>query len=133
MSMHKILIVEDDLSLRELYKYLFTDLGYTAETAENGRKALEKISSDIPDCMLLDITMPEMDGIEFIKRLHMSPSNPRAKDVPFIVMTGESHLDDTIKTAFKRNSSCRAIVPKISNPNNVAKMVQKILNAHEKK
>lgn len=131
--MHKILIVEDDISLRELYKYLFLELGYSTETAENGRKALEKLSTAIPDCMLLDITMPEMDGIEFIQRLQKFPLAPRAKDVPFIVMTGESHLDATIKTAFKRNSSCRAIVPKMSNPNNVAKMVQKILNTHARK
>lgn len=129
--MHKILIVEDDLSLRELYQYLFLELGYTAETAENGHKALEKLATDVPDCMLLDITMPGMDGIELIKRLHKFPPNLRAKDVPFIVMTGENHLDDVVKAAFKGNSSCRAILPKMSNPNNVAKMVQKILDARD--
>ena len=129
--MHRILIIDDDFFLGELYKDLFTELGFSAETAENGRKALEKLSASMPDCMLLDISMPEMDGIEFIKMLHKFPTCLRAKDIPFVVVTGESHLDASMKTAFKNNSSCRAILPKMSNPNTVVKTVQDILTPRD--
>ena len=58
----KILIVDDEEQLRKLYKTVVTSLGYEAETAVNGKDALEKLAAINPDLIITDTNMPEMDG-----------------------------------------------------------------------
>ncbi len=65
--MRRILIIDDDEGIRELYKYFFTNQGYEVETAESGSDGLEKASVFNPDCMLLDILMPGITGAEFAR------------------------------------------------------------------
>jgi CheY-like chemotaxis protein len=67
----KILVVDDEEPLRDLYSRVITYLGYTVETAENGEEALEKIHSNkfVPDLIILDITMPKMNGLELATRI----------------------------------------------------------------
>ncbi|MFA6435311.1 MAG: response regulator [Elusimicrobiales bacterium] len=126
--MNNILIVDDDYSIRELYKYIFAELGYTVETAVNGREALEKIKAFKPDCMLVDISMPEMDGCEFIARLNRPPVDPALKKVPFIIMTGENYMDMKIQDAFQGNAACKGFMPKMSEPDSVARAIHEILS-----
>lgn len=124
--MQRILIIDDDYSVRELYKYIMRDLGYEVETANNGREGLGKIAVSIPDCMLIDISMPEMTGAEFAKELHNSP-DPILREIPFVVLTGENYMDVNIQYAFQGNHSCKAFLPKITSTDSVIKAVQTIL------
>lgn len=126
--MANILIVDDDYSVRELYKYILENFGHTVMTAKNGKDALEKIVGFVPDCMLVDISMPEMDGREFISSLKRPPFTPRMKDIPFVVLTGESVLDLDMQYTFQENGACRAFLPKMSDPDSVAKKVLDILS-----
>jgi len=67
--MKKILIVDDEESIRFLYKEELEEDGYIVECAKNGEEALEKLVVFKPDLISLDIKMPVMDGIEALKRI----------------------------------------------------------------
>ena len=67
--MKKILIVDDEESIRLLYKEELEEDGFAVEVARNGKEALEKLSLFRPDLITLDIKMPVMDGIEALKRI----------------------------------------------------------------
>ena len=67
--MKKILIVDDEESIRFLYKEELEEEGYIVECAKNGEEALEKLIIFKPDLISLDIKMPVMDGIEALKRI----------------------------------------------------------------
>lgn len=128
--MAKILIIDDDYSIRELYKYILTELGYLVETAKDGRDGLAKVRSLKPDCLLLDIDMPRMTGDELARELRESPDSA-LRDIPFLVLTGESVMNLSIQYEFQHNSSCKAFLPKMSSPDLVTKKLQEILRQRD--
>lgn len=65
--MKRILIIEDELPLREAFAFLLQSEGYEVQVAENGKVGLEKLAEFEPDIILLDLLMPVMNGIEFLK------------------------------------------------------------------
>jgi CheY-like chemotaxis protein len=65
----KVLIVEDDDAIREIYAMKFELAGFTTEVAENGAEALGKVAKFNPNFILLDMMMPVMSGQEFLERL----------------------------------------------------------------
>jgi two-component system response regulator (stage 0 sporulation protein F) len=67
--MKKILVVDDEESIRLLYKEELEEEGFIVELAQNGKEALEKLPLFKPDLITLDIKMPIMDGIEALKRI----------------------------------------------------------------
>jgi CheY-like chemotaxis protein len=80
----KILIVDDEECIRDCLTYVFTKRGFIAENASNGEEALEKISQDKPDIIILDIAMPVMDGIQLCRNLKDNPDN---WDIPIIFLS----------------------------------------------
>ena len=64
-----ILVVDDEENIRLLYKEELTDEGYNVTLASSAEQALEKINQQTPDLITLDIKMPGMDGMEFLKKL----------------------------------------------------------------
>ncbi|MCE6989030.1 response regulator transcription factor [Dyadobacter sp. CY323] len=69
----KVLVVDDDSDIVELLEYNLTKEGYSVLTASNGKKAIEIAKSFIPDLILLDIMMPQLDGIETGRLLRQNP------------------------------------------------------------
>jgi DNA-binding response OmpR family regulator len=69
MKQLKILIIEDDIFLQELYRDLLTQEGYIVATASTGNEGYEKIEQDDWDLILLDIILPQIDGFQIIKKL----------------------------------------------------------------
>lgn len=67
--MKRILIVEDETLLREMYCEELTDLGYTVTSAINGREGLEAVTRDCPDLVVSENAMPVMSGLEFVRVL----------------------------------------------------------------
>jgi two-component system, response regulator, stage 0 sporulation protein F len=65
----RILVVDDDEGLRDLYEETLSDEGYDVLTAENGKEALQKLEKEKPDLVVLDIIMPKMDGMEALGRI----------------------------------------------------------------
>jgi PAS domain S-box-containing protein len=79
-----VLIVEDDSTTRQMFQRILSKENWAVTTAQNGRVALEKVAMQIPDLILLDLMMPEMDGFQFISALRSQPSY---RQIPVIVIT----------------------------------------------
>ena len=86
-STRHILIVEDDGDLLEVLKFVLEDEGYRVSTAEGGAEALSAASSQEFSLVLLDVSMPDMSGIEVAKRLR---ADPRTANVRLALHTGRS-------------------------------------------
>ena len=92
--MTKILIADDAPDILELLTCMLRMDGYEVVAAADGRRAIELASTEGPDCILLDVMMPEMDGIEACRRLK---ADPRLRPIPVILVTGKAADDDVVK------------------------------------
>ena len=92
--MPKLLIVDDEADVREFAKRFFTKRGIDVTTAAGGREALEIISRERPDLVLLDVRMEEMTGVEVLKELR-----GKQDDTKVIIVSGVN--DEEIITAAK--------------------------------
>lgn len=70
----KILIVDDEPDLLDVLSFVFEGSGWKTSTALNGKVALEKIEQMVPDVILSDINMPEMNGLKLLEELHNKES-----------------------------------------------------------
>lgn len=86
-----ILIVEDDDSIREIVQRVLEDEGYAIQIAENGVRGLEQFYLTLPDLIVLDVKMPEMDGWEMLERLR------EISGCPVIMLTVFGSTDDIIR------------------------------------
>src|SRR3954470_13700612 len=82
----RVLVVEDDPSVRGLLQTLLNGEGYDVATASDGLAGLVKASSAKPDLMLLDLMMPDLGGVRVLEELR---GDPALADVPVIVVTGK--------------------------------------------
>ena len=83
-AVNRVLIVEDDEATRSLMSRTLTGEDWEVIEAENGRVGLECLARAIPDLILLDLLMPEMDGFDFLAEMR---KKPELKDVPVVVVT----------------------------------------------
>lgn len=88
----KILSVDDSSTMRKIISLALTGAGHTVEEAENGLLALEKLKKGSVDCIFLDINMPEMNGLEFLKARKNEPS---IAGIPVFVLTTQD--EDALK------------------------------------
>ena len=86
----KVLLIEDHKFLSELYAKNLKRRDYDVEIAKDGEDGLEKVKSFKPDVILLDIIMPDMNGIEVLKELK---SNSKYKKIPVILLTAVYDVD----------------------------------------
>lgn len=86
----KILIVEDEESLREALAYNLNKQGYSVTTADNGKTALTLAHSENPDLILLDVMLPGLDGIEVCRQLRQT------KSTPIIMLTARDEVIDRV-------------------------------------
>ncbi len=87
----KILIIDDDEKLLEIMRVAFTSEGFTVLAAKGGPEGLKIAFSSHPDLIILDILMPDMDGMEVCRRLH------ELSDMPIIMLTALSSTTDIVK------------------------------------
>ncbi len=80
-----VLIVEDSQTLRQMTQMTLEERGYTVLTASDGLTALQMLAETIPDIVVLDINLPDVDGFEVCKRIK---ADPRTRYVPVIMATG---------------------------------------------
>ena len=92
--MKKILVVDDDNILRTVLKHYLEKQGYQVEEVSCGSDGLSAFEQYQPDLVVSDVSMPEMDGLEFCRNLR---SQPEGKLVPFIFLSGRDDLEDKIK------------------------------------
>jgi len=87
----RVLVVDDDADIRLLAETLLTNAGYVADSVGDGRAALRAFHSSRPDLVVLDISMPELDGFETLERLR------DLSDVPVILLTARSSEADKVR------------------------------------
>ncbi|MBW4535308.1 MAG: response regulator transcription factor [Pleurocapsa minor HA4230-MV1] len=92
--MKKILIVDDDLTLRRILHNSLEQRGYQVISVGSGKDALARFSQDVPDIIVSDVSMPEMDGFEFCRQLRSQPSG---KLIPFIFLSAKNELNDRVQ------------------------------------
>ena len=93
MASEKILIVEDEKDVMELVRYNLAKEGFDCTTAYNGQEALNKVQITAPDLILLDLMLPEIDGLEVCKKLK---KNPQTEQIPVIMVTAKSDEADIV-------------------------------------
>jgi diguanylate cyclase (GGDEF)-like protein len=89
----RILIAEDDTNIRHVLRVQLEGAGYEVITADNGIKALEEVTRQAPDLILLDIMMPKLDGYEVCRRLK---ADFHTSKVPIIMLTAKSTENDKV-------------------------------------
>ena len=87
----KIFIVEDERRIARFLQIELEHEGFETETESNGKRAFEKIAQENFDLVLLDIMLPEMDGIEICRKVRELPD-----DVPIIMLTAKDDLEDKV-------------------------------------
>jgi pilus assembly protein CpaE len=89
----KILLVDDDMDTLRLVGLMLQRQGYEVRAANSGIQALAIIQNELPDLILLDVMMPEIDGYEVARRLR---SDSKTSNIPIIMFTAKSQVDDKV-------------------------------------
>src|SRR5690606_3529689 len=91
--MAKILVVDDEIGIRELLSEILYDEGHTVELAENAAQARQARNAGRPDLVLLDIWMPDIDGVSLLKEW----SSQGLLTMPVIMMSGHATIDTAVE------------------------------------
>ncbi|OGS46266.1 MAG: hypothetical protein A2539_02750 [Elusimicrobia bacterium RIFOXYD2_FULL_34_15] len=94
MGKNKILIVEDDKDIVELFKVGLDGFGYKVSFAFDGKQALEMVKNEIPDLIILDVILPYLDGFGVCAELKM---DKETKKIPILMCTSQNSLADVEK------------------------------------
>jgi len=90
-----VLVVDDDLHLRQMMQTALTMEGYVVVAAGHGRQAFHMMMKQPADIIVMDIDMPEMDGLEAIQKLK---ANPLTASIPVIMLTAANRANDVIRS-----------------------------------
>jgi CheY-like chemotaxis protein len=120
--MAKILIVEDDPLMARLYEKVFKFEGHEVDVALNGRDGLDKVRANRPNVMVLDIMMPEMNGLEVLDKLK---ADPDTKTIPVVVLTNLAGGQDAEAALTK--GAVKYIVKSEYEPKQIANMIKEVL------
>lgn len=90
----KLLLIDDDPNLILLVKDYLEFRGYNVDTAENGREALEVLDNIVPDMIICDVMMPEMDGYSLVKHIREEPTTNR---IPVLFLSAKGQSQDKVK------------------------------------
>jgi CheY-like chemotaxis protein len=116
MAKKKIMVVDDEKDIVEFLKVLLEDNGYAVTGAYNGVEAMELVSKEKPDLILLDLQMPEATGTDFYRKLR---SKKGLSDIPVVVISGLAG----------RNVAVGRKVVVIEKPPNEEKILEEVRNA----
>lgn len=120
-----IMIVDDDVDIHVLVKKTLASLGCVIAEAYDGNEALAMVSRTKPDLLLVDLTMPRVDGWTFIKKYRELTGS----HTPVVVLTSRSGFLD--KTVMSRMTDIDAYVTKPFQPTELRAIVQKLLSGGE--
>jgi len=120
---NKVAIIEDDQAISQMYRIKFESEGYDVETAENGKQGLELCEKMLPDIILLDLMMPEMNGDEMLTLLRKTTWGANIK-VVILTNMGEQEIPEGVK-----QQGVSAVILKADmTPRQVAELVKKTID-----
>lgn len=114
-----ILIVEDEQALNNAYKMILEAEGYNVLSAFNGTEALEITKETEPDLILLDLRMPEVSGIDFLKEYDPKHKHPKVKIIIFSNLDMQSEIDEAYSLG-----ADRYMLKAWASPKELAKLVK---------
>lgn len=126
----KVLIIDDEVSFLTIYGTALGNAGFEIKTYSNPSEALEKINIENPDLILLDISMPGIDGFEFFDQL----KNKFGKNIPkvvFLTNLGENVAGASVDEHFATNIGAAGYVHKTDNLSDVIRKVNEIIGKEQ--
>ena len=117
-----ILVVEDDAALNEAYKTILETANYTVYTALNGEEALKITAELTPSLIFLDLRMPVMDGIGFLKAYEPKKNNPKAHIIVFSNYDMQAEVDEAYDLG-----ADRYVLKALASPMDLLKIVKDLL------
>ena len=118
----KILAVDDEKHIVRLVQITLEKEGYELITASNGREALEKVAVEKPDLVVMDVMMPEMDGLEALAKMK---NDPATAGIPVIMLTAKAQDSDVFRGW---QSGADLYLTKPFNPSELVTFVKRIFN-----
>lgn len=121
--MAKVLIIEDDERINQAYKFILTKEGHEVLVAFNGKEGLKKALAENPQIILLDLLMPIMGGLDFLRQYDIMGKHPKVKVVIMSNLDQEVEVDTALKLgAYKYILKARAA------PRQLANLVNHLIN-----
>ncbi|MDI6752632.1 MAG: response regulator [bacterium] len=117
----KILLVDDEKDLAETGRIVLQEEGYSVELAYDGLSAVEKVYEERPDLVVLDISLPEMDGYQVCRVLK---NDPQYSDIPIIMLTARAQRSDEFRG---KETGANEYMTKPYSPEMLIESVKKIL------
>ncbi len=121
MLQKTVLIVDDSPSMRQMIEFTISNMGFNVVQGVDGVDALEKLEKSNPDLFLVDINMPRMDGITFIKEVR---KKRKYSHTPIVVLTTESQPERKIQG---KEAGATGWIVKPFNPLKLVKIINKVL------
>jgi DNA-binding response OmpR family regulator len=121
--MAHIVIIEDDTVLNQAYKLILEKAGHQVRTAHNGAEGLDIVDKSEPDIILLDLLMPTMGGLEFLKEYDLKQKHPKVKVIILSNIGDESEAEKGIQLG-----AYKYIVKAHASPNDLSVLVNHVIN-----
>ena len=119
---HNVLLVEDNPHNRKIFSGMLTHHGFAVREAETGEMALKMVAEQAPDIILMDLSIPGIDGWECAKRLK---ADPKTQAIPIVALTAHAMRGDEERA---RAAGCDGYLSKPISPKLVVEEVRKFLN-----
>ncbi len=126
--MSRLLVVEDDKLLLEFLRHCLETEGYKTVLADNGQKAMGWVRESRFDLAILDLVLPDMNGLEICEAIK---GDPRSRSTPVIILTGNSANDIRIKSSLEKDADL--FLTKPIDPGDLRKAVKRVLEESQKK
>lgn len=123
MADHKILLVEDNDDNRLVYRTILDHYGFIVLEAADGEEGVRRARADAPDLILMDVSIPKIDGWEATRLLK---ADPATASIPIIALTAHALATDRAKA---KEVGCDGYLAKPVEPRRVVEEVQKYLDA----
>ncbi len=117
----KILVVEDNQVVADMVQTILEHLGYVPIVAVTGKQGVNMAASRLPDLILLDISLPEMDGFAVARQIRQ---NPKTRSIPILATTGRVSFEDKEKCL---QNGCDDYISKPYTPKQLASRIEKLL------
>jgi two-component system cell cycle response regulator DivK len=127
MAGERILLVEDNVMNRRLAQFLLKSQGYTVFEAANGHEALELVKAHVPDLILMDLQLPELDGFTTTRILKQDPTT---KDIPVVALTAYAMKGDAERAS---EAGCDGYITKPIDKQGFLETVASYLRRQEQK
>lgn len=116
-----ILVVDDNLDAREMYAMYLEYEGFRVAEAQNGDEAVSKTHAELPSLVLMDASMPRLDGWDAVKILK---GDPRTRHIPILMLTGHAYEEHRLKAA---SVGADGFLAKPVLPDDLAREVRRVL------